>query len=110
MRTKRASGFRSVFFHRSTWAVSPVSLPPAVCCSDGDHRPVRRPEIREAVTSTISLCNGLPQPLTRLFAVIPNRVGDHLPALSAESNPNPGVVGFLNTNEPSVRPAPVSWT
>jgi transposase len=35
MRTKRASGFRSVFFHRSTWAVSPVSLPTAVCCSSG---------------------------------------------------------------------------
>ena len=33
MRTKRASGFRSVFFHRSTWAVSPVSLPPAIWCS-----------------------------------------------------------------------------
>jgi hypothetical protein len=35
MRTKRASRWRSVFFHRSTWAVSPVSFPTAVCCSSG---------------------------------------------------------------------------
>jgi len=35
MRTKRASGFRRVLFHRSTWAVSPVSFPTAVCCSLG---------------------------------------------------------------------------
>jgi hypothetical protein len=38
MRTKRASGFRRVLFQRSTWAVSPVSLPSAVCCSEGDDR------------------------------------------------------------------------
>src|SRR5438128_2001924 len=56
---------------------------------------VRRPEIREAVTSMISLWNGLPQLLTRLFAPIPHGIGDYLPALSAESNPNPGVVGFF---------------
>ena len=65
-----------------------------------DHFPGRRPEIREAVTSTISLWNGLPQLLTRLFAPIPNRVGDHLPRLAAESNPNPGVVGFFEHKRP----------
>jgi hypothetical protein len=35
MRTKRARRWRSVFFQRSTWAVSPVSFPTAVCCSSG---------------------------------------------------------------------------
>lgn len=100
MRTKRARRWRSVLFHRSTWAVSPVSLPTAVCCSEGDHRLGRRPEIREAVTSTISLRNGLPQLLARFFAPIPSGVGDHLPALSAESNPNPGVIGFFEHKRP----------
>jgi hypothetical protein len=60
-----------------------------------DHRLVRRPEIREAVTSPIFLWNGLPHLLTRLFASITHCIGDHLPPLSAESNPNPGVVGFF---------------
>ena len=35
MRTKRASRWRRVLFQRSTWAVSPVSFPTAVCCSCG---------------------------------------------------------------------------
>ncbi len=65
-----------------------------------DHRRVGRPEIREAMSLAISLWNGLPQPLTRLFAAIPNRVGDHLPALSTEGNPNPGVVGFFEHKRP----------
>ena len=64
------------------------------------HCPVRRPEIREAVTSTISLWNGLPQPLTSGLAAIPKGIRDHLPALSAESNPNPGVVGFFEHKRP----------
>ena len=53
MRTKRASGFRSVLFQRSTWAVSPVSLPTAVCCSEGDHRQVSCPEVCEAMSLTV---------------------------------------------------------
>jgi len=35
MRTKRARRCRSVVFQRSTWAVSPISFPTAVCCSCG---------------------------------------------------------------------------
>jgi hypothetical protein len=35
MQTKQARRWRSVLFQRSTWAVSPVSLPTAVCCSSG---------------------------------------------------------------------------
>ena len=35
MRTKRARRWRNVLFHRSTWAVSPVSFPSAECCSSG---------------------------------------------------------------------------
>src|SRR6266700_1393831 len=38
--TKRASRWRSVLFQRSTWVVSPVSLPTAVCCSEGDDRSI----------------------------------------------------------------------
>src|SRR5207302_904648 len=41
------------------------------------------------------LWNGLPQPLTRLFTPITHCIGHHLAALSAESNPHPGVVGFF---------------
>ena len=43
MRTKRASGFRNVLFQRSTWAVSPVSFPTAVCHWEHAHcAPERR--------------------------------------------------------------------
>src|SRR5260370_6008902 len=35
LRTKRARRCRSVLFQRSTWAVSPVSFPTALCCSSG---------------------------------------------------------------------------
>src|SRR5437588_6397 len=65
-----------------------------------DHRSVCRPEIREAVSSAISLWNGLPQALARLFAPIRNCVGDHLPRLAAESNPNPGVMRFFEHKRP----------
>ncbi len=54
MRTKRASGFRNVLFQRSTWAISPVSFPTAVCCSEGDHRRVGRPEGGSAMPLAIS--------------------------------------------------------
>ena len=60
-----------------------------------DHRSVRCPEVGEAVPVAIAVWNGLPQPLTRLFAAIPNRIGDHLARLAAQGNPNPGVVGFF---------------
>ncbi len=43
MRTKRASRWRSVLFQRSTWALSPVSLPTAVCCSRFGSPPQRPP-------------------------------------------------------------------
>ena len=51
----------------------------------------------------ISLCKSLPPPLTRLFAAIPNRIRHHLPALSAEGNPNPGVVRFFEHKRPEPR-------
>jgi hypothetical protein len=66
----------------------------------GNHRLVGRPEIREAVPLLISLWNNLPQSLARLFAPIPNRIRHHLPALSAEGNPHPGVVGFFEHKRP----------
>jgi hypothetical protein len=104
MRTKRARRWRRVLFHRSTWAVSPVSLPTAVCCSEGDHHPVRRPEIREAVTSTVAVWNAFPQPLARPFTPIPNRRGDQLSALSAQGNPHPDLPGFFEHKRPQFVP------
>jgi len=65
-----------------------------------DHRPVRRPEIREAVALPIPLWNGLPQPLTRLFAPISHGIGDHLTCLAAQGDPNPGVVRFFEDKRP----------
>ena len=67
-----------------------------------DHRRVGRPEIREAVTSTIAVWNGLPQALTRLFAPIPNRISDHLRRLAAQGNPKPGVVRFFEDKRPEL--------
>ena len=49
---------------------------------------------------TISLWNGLPQPLTRFFAPIPNGIRHHLPALSAQGNPNPRLVRFFEYKRP----------
>jgi hypothetical protein len=66
----------------------------------GYHSPVRRPEVGEAMPLAIPLWNGLPQLLTRLFAAIPNRIGDYLPCLAAEGNPHPGVVGFFEYKRP----------
>ena len=65
-----------------------------------DHRRVCCPEIREAVTSTIAVWDGLPQPLTRLFAPIPHRISDYLTRLAAQGNPNPGVVRFFEHKRP----------
>ncbi len=65
-----------------------------------DDRLIRYPEIREAVTSTITVWNGLPQALTRLFAPIPNRISHHLTCLAAQGNPNPGVVPFFEYKRP----------
>ena len=99
-RTKRARRCRRVLFQRSTWAVSPVSLPTAVCCSEGDHSSIHFQKIREAVSLPIPLRNRFPQPLTRLFAPITHGIGDHLSRLAAEGNPNPGVVGFFEHKRP----------
>ncbi len=48
----------------------------------------------------IPLWNGFPHPLTRLFAPIPNRRGDHLSRLAAKGNPHPGVVRFFEDKRP----------
>ena len=67
-----------------------------------DNRLIRCPEIREALTSTIAVWNGLPQALTRLFASIPNRISHHLTRLAAQGNPNPRVVCFLEHKRPEL--------
>ncbi len=100
MRTKRARRWRSVLFQRSTWAVSPVSFPTAERCSEGDHRRVRCPERRFAVSLPIPFRNRFPQSLARPLAPIPHCIGDHLSRLTAQGNPNPGVVGFFEHKRP----------
>ena len=53
MRTKRASGSRSVLFQRSTWAVSPVSRAHGCVLLVRDHRLVGCPEVCEAMSLTV---------------------------------------------------------
>ncbi len=48
----------------------------------------------------ILLRNRLPQPLARLFAPIAQCIGDHLSRLTAQSYPNPGLVGFFEHKRP----------
>src|SRR5258708_36618083 len=61
---------------------------------------VGRPKVGEAMSVAISLWNGFPQLLTCFFAPMADRVRDHLPCLTAEGNPNPGVVGFFEAKRP----------
>ena len=65
-----------------------------------DHRTVCRPEIREAMPLAISWWDGLPQVLTRLFAPIAQRIGDHLSCLATQSYPNPEVARFFEHKRP----------
>ena len=60
-----------------------------------DDRSIDFQKIRKAMALAILLGNGLPQPLARLFAPIPNRIGDYLPRRATQGNPNPGVVRFF---------------
>jgi hypothetical protein len=95
MRTKRASGFRRVLFQRSTWAVSPVSRAHRRVLLLRDDRSIDSQKVRKAMALAILWRNGLPQPLARLFAPIPNSIRHHLSRLATEGNPNPEVVGFF---------------
>ncbi len=67
-----------------------------------DDRSIDFQKIRKAMTLAILVGNGLPQPLARLFASIPNRIGDHLPRPAAQGNPNPGVVRFFEDKRPEL--------
>src|SRR2546425_1152387 len=68
----------------------------------GDHTRIHLQKVREALPLAILWRNGLPQPLTRLFAPIPNCLGNHLPCLAAQSNPNPGIGGFFEHKRPEL--------
>jgi hypothetical protein len=59
---------------------------------------------RLAMALAILWRNGLPQPLARLFAPIPNGIRHHLARLAAEGNPNPGGVGFFEYKRPQLKP------
>jgi hypothetical protein len=92
MRTKRARRCRRVLFHRSTWAVSPVSRAHRRVLLLGDDRGIHLQKVSEAVALTISLWNGFPQALACPFTPITHRIGDHLSRLTAEGDPNPRMV------------------
>jgi len=93
---------RVVLFQRSTWAVSPVSFPTALCWSSGITARIRFPEIGEAVTWTIRRGNGFPQPATGCLAAISDRVGHHLSRFAAQRNPDPRLVCFLQHKGPQL--------
>src|SRR5258708_7910092 len=65
-----------------------------------DNRSIHPQKVSEALSQAISLRNGFPQPLARLFTPIPNRIGDHLSCLATQGNPNPRVVGFFEDKRP----------
>jgi len=54
------------------------------------------------VALAISLWNGFPQALARPFAPITHRIRDHLSRLTAEGDPNPGVVRFFEDKRPEL--------
>jgi hypothetical protein len=56
----------------------------------GDDRSVDFQKVRKTMALAILRRNGLPHPLARLFAPIPNGIGDHLTRPAAQGNPNPG--------------------
>lgn len=60
-----------------------------------DHCLIGFPEIGEAVTCTIERGNGFPQPATGCLATISDRVGHNLSRLTAQCNPDPRLVCFL---------------
>jgi hypothetical protein len=67
-----------------------------------DHCPVSRPKVREAMSLAVVVWNGLPQALTCLFAAIAQCIGNHLPCLAAQGNPNPGLVRFFEHKRPQL--------
>ncbi len=102
MRTKRARRWRKVLFHRSTWAVSPVSFPTAGCCSSGI-------TAASAAQKDVSQCPcrypcGIASHSRWHVrqAPITHRISDHLSRLAAESHPHPGVVCFFEHKRPEL--------
>src|SRR6266571_2688064 len=53
----------------------------------GNHASIYVQKVREAIALAILLGNSLPQPLTRLFTPISNRIGHHLTRLTAQCDP-----------------------
>ena len=65
-------------------------------------RLIGRPEIREAMPLTVGGWNGLPQATTRPFTSISDRVGDYLPRLAAQRNPDPRLIGLFQHKRPEL--------
>ena len=61
----------------------------------GDDLLIRLPEIRVAMRLAISCGDARPEFLASRFAAIPNHVGDDLPRVTAQGDPNPTFVDFF---------------
>ncbi len=65
-----------------------------------NYRLVGCPEVRKAMPLAVGGWNGLPQPLTRVFAPVTQCIGDHLSRLATQGNPHPDLVGFFEHKGP----------
>lgn len=61
----------------------------------GDHVVVGFPEVGVAMPLPEILRDGLPEFLTRRLRTVAHHIGDDLPGLPTQSNPNPAFVGFF---------------
>ncbi len=60
-----------------------------------NHCLIRGPKIGVAVSCTIGLWNGFPQPAAGLFTAISHRIGHDLSRLSTQGDPDPRVIGLF---------------
>ena len=66
----------------------------------GNHASIYFQKACKAMAQAILLQNRLPQPLTRLFTLLPNCIRHHLTRLTAQDYPHPRVVRFFEHERP----------
>src|SRR5215213_7712337 len=64
------------------------------------HVRVRRPEVRVALRAAEGFRDRLPQPAARLLAPVADDVGDDLPRLPAQCQPDPALARLLQDERP----------